>query len=109
MAANKPAVDHLLASLQRDLNSVTDADRSLRRRAFDSLRKRLLDGPDAPDAAVLSDLLPALFPTLLRGFTDNVEKVREKSADERTSSDAAMRNAHSNSRSPLRPSRPSAH
>ena len=81
MAANKPAVDHLLASLQRDLNSVTDADRSLRRRAFDSLRKRLLDGPDAPDAAVLSDLLPALFPTLLRGFTDNVEKVREKSAE----------------------------
>ena len=81
MAANTPAVDHLLASLQRDLNSVTDADRSLRRRAFDSLRKRLLDGPDAPDPAVLSDLLPALFPTLLRGFTDNVEKVREKSAE----------------------------
>ena len=30
---------------------------------------------------MLSDLLPALFPTLLRGFTDNVEKVREKSAE----------------------------
>ena len=81
MAANKAAVDHLLASLQRDLNSCTDADRSLRRRAFDSLRKRLLDAPDAPDEATLTDALPALFPTLLRGFTDGVEKVREKSAE----------------------------
>mmetsp|Transcript_5713 Transcript_5713/g.23486 ORF Transcript_5713/g.23486 Transcript_5713/m.23486 type:complete len:938 (-) Transcript_5713:210-3023(-) len=81
MAANKAAVDQLLASLQRDLNSCTDADRSLRRRAFDSLRKRLLDAPDAPDEATLTEALPALFPTLLRGFTDGVEKVREKSAE----------------------------
>ena len=65
MAANKAAVDHLLASLQRDLNSCTDADRSLRRRAFDSLRKRLLDAPDAPDEATLTDALPALFPLSL--------------------------------------------
>jgi hypothetical protein len=32
--------DAFAASVQRDLNSVTDADRAVRRRAFDALSKR---------------------------------------------------------------------
>jgi len=32
--------DAFAASVQRDINSVTDADRAVRRRAFDALSKR---------------------------------------------------------------------
>ncbi len=34
------ARDAFLASIQRDLNCITDADRGVRRKAFDTLTKR---------------------------------------------------------------------
>ena len=125
------ARDAFIASIQRDLNSITDADRSTRRRAFDVLSKRCVPAsspPTSSDADAASDddrvppparrlprrpvdppsspshhsherrlltgdataaapgdellqaLAPALFPTLLRGLKDPVEKVREKCA-----------------------------
>jgi len=39
------ARDDFLASVQRDVNSITDADRSTRRRAFQTLRKRCDGAP----------------------------------------------------------------
>ena len=127
--------DAFAASVQRDLNSVTDADRAVRRRAFDALSKRcalardrsvdrsaarsfvrsidetkiarasvhassspltphrpspsrashrrLLKGDassPAPSPTLLRALVPVLFPSILRGLLDSVEKVREKCA-----------------------------
>lgn len=38
--ADEARVEQFLAGVQRDLNCITDADRSTRRRAFDTLTKR---------------------------------------------------------------------
>jgi hypothetical protein len=46
--------------------------------------RRLLTGDktaEAPSDALLRALAPAVFPTLLRGLADAVEKVREKCAN----------------------------
>ena len=57
------ARDAFIASIQRDLNSITDADRSTRRRAFDVLSKRCVPASSPPtssdaDAASNDDRVP---------------------------------------------------
>uniref|UniRef100_A0A7S0DBU7 Uncharacterized protein n=1 Tax=Micromonas pusilla TaxID=38833 RepID=A0A7S0DBU7_MICPS len=71
-----------LASIQRDLNGISDADRSTRRRAFDALTKRLFVGDASrppPCDATLLELAPTVVPAAARGATDAAEKVRELS------------------------------
>lgn len=46
MAASGPAVAELAARLQRDVNTLRDADKQKRRRALAALSAALLDAPD---------------------------------------------------------------
>ncbi|CAM6096313.1 unnamed protein product [Calypogeia fissa] len=74
--------DLLIQKLQRDLNCLSDPDRSTRRRALERLPKRLLSGDPGESAAPSPDLLQAAWDGYIlrlvgRSLSDPVEKCRE--------------------------------
>ena len=63
--------------LQRDVNCLSDDNRTTRRRALDRLRKESLGHTPRHAPDVLQGLLDFLVKPLLRVFSDPVEKCRE--------------------------------
>ncbi|PRW39200.1 dynein assembly factor axonemal [Chlorella sorokiniana] len=74
--------DHqaLLASLQRDINGLSDPDRSTRRRAVEKLHAALLAPPGVPPDALAAALAGPLLVPLVRLLADQAEKCRELAA-----------------------------
>ena len=68
---------HFLQRLQRDVNCLSDDNRTTRRRALERLRKEtILHHPNYPPS-VLQALLDFMLKPLLRALSDPTEKCRE--------------------------------
>ena len=66
-----------LQKLQRDVNCLSDDNRTTRRRALDRLKKETVGRSPSYPPEVLQGLLDFMVKALLRGFSDPVEKCRE--------------------------------
>ena len=75
----RSTVRHLPPSqrLQRDVNCLTDDNRTTRRRALDRLRKETVDHRPPHPPAALQGLLDFALKPLLRVLSDPTEKCRE--------------------------------
>lgn len=73
------SVEEVAQKLQRDLNCLTDDNRTTRRRALDHLKKELVSGKspcNSPEAA--QALMEVVLKPLLKVFSDQVEGCREQ-------------------------------
>ncbi len=66
-------------ALQRDVNCLSDENRSTRKRALERLRKATIGRCPGYDPAQLQSVCEFLVKPLLRIFSDPVEKCRELS------------------------------
>ena len=65
-----------LAGMQRDINCLSDPDRSTRKRGLESIKKALLGGKQLPED-IASSCLELLHRPLIKLMEDAVEKNRE--------------------------------
>ncbi|KAK3735234.1 hypothetical protein QZH41_008428, partial [Actinostola sp. cb2023] len=68
---------HLLQAIQRDINCLSDPNRTTRRRALDKIKKDVLQRKPLLSPEVVQKLLEELVKPLLKLFSDPTEKCRE--------------------------------